>query len=93
MDAVIPSPIVAAAGGSFLIESRTPDEIFTPEDLSDEQRQIAGRPVHGGDPDHRLSAAGYAEVIRGRPHDDDLGTVHLAAQPHSGLEFHACAPL
>jgi alkylation response protein AidB-like acyl-CoA dehydrogenase len=41
MDAVTTSPIVAAAGGSFLIESRTPDEIFTPEDLSEEQRQIA----------------------------------------------------
>jgi len=35
------SPIVAAAGGSFLLESRTPDEIFTPEDLNEEQRQIA----------------------------------------------------
>ncbi len=35
------SPIVAAAGGSFLIEPRTPDEVFTPEDLSEEQRQIA----------------------------------------------------
>jgi alkylation response protein AidB-like acyl-CoA dehydrogenase len=41
MDAVTTSPIVAAAGGSFLIESRTPDEVFTPEDLSEEQRQIA----------------------------------------------------
>ena len=41
MDAVTPSPIVAAAGGSFLIESRTPDEVFTREDLSEEQRQIA----------------------------------------------------
>jgi butyryl-CoA dehydrogenase len=35
------SSIVVAAGGSFLIESRTADEIFTPEDLSEEQRQIA----------------------------------------------------
>ena len=35
------SPIVAATGGSFLVESRTPDEIFTPEDLNQEQRQIA----------------------------------------------------
>jgi butyryl-CoA dehydrogenase len=35
------SPIVAAAGGSFLLESRTPEEIFTPEDLNEEQRQIA----------------------------------------------------
>jgi butyryl-CoA dehydrogenase len=30
-----------AAGGSFLLESRTPEEIFTPEDLNEEQRQIA----------------------------------------------------
>jgi alkylation response protein AidB-like acyl-CoA dehydrogenase len=35
------SPIVAAAGGSFLIENRTSAEVFTPEDLSEEQRQIA----------------------------------------------------
>ncbi len=41
MHAVAASPIVAATGGSFLLESRTPDEIFTPEDLSEEQRQIA----------------------------------------------------
>ena len=37
----VASPIAAAAGGSFLIESRAPDEVFTPEDLSEEQRQIA----------------------------------------------------
>ena len=36
-----PSAIVAAAGGTFLLESRTPAEIFTPEDLSEEQRQIS----------------------------------------------------
>jgi len=35
------SLIVAAAGGSFLLESRTPAEVFTPEDLNEEQRQIA----------------------------------------------------
>jgi butyryl-CoA dehydrogenase len=35
------SPIVAASGGSFLLESRNPAEVFTPEDLNDEQRQIA----------------------------------------------------
>ena len=35
------SPIVAAAGGSFLVEDRTPAEIFIPEDLNEEQRQIA----------------------------------------------------
>ena len=41
MSTLSPSPIVAAAGGSFLIESRTPTEIFTPEDLNEEQGQIA----------------------------------------------------
>jgi butyryl-CoA dehydrogenase len=35
------SPIVAAAGGSFLLETRSPAEVFTPEDLNEEQRQIA----------------------------------------------------
>ena len=35
------SSIVAAAGGSFLLETRTPAEAFTPEDLNEEQRQIA----------------------------------------------------
>jgi len=35
------SPIVPAPGGSFLIESRTPNEIFTHEDLNEEQQQIA----------------------------------------------------
>ncbi len=29
------------AGGSFLLEDLKPDEVFTPEDFSDEQRQIA----------------------------------------------------
>jgi len=33
--------VKAAAGGSFLLEERTPQEVFTPEDFSDEQRQIA----------------------------------------------------
>src|SRR5215471_18842826 len=32
--------VVAARGGSFLIEDRRPEEIFTPEDLSEEQRLI-----------------------------------------------------
>jgi len=41
MHAVSVSPIAAASGGSFLLETRTPDEIFTPEDLNEEQRQIA----------------------------------------------------
>jgi butyryl-CoA dehydrogenase len=41
MSVLSASPIVAAAGGSFLLESRTPAEIFTPEDITEEQRQIA----------------------------------------------------
>jgi alkylation response protein AidB-like acyl-CoA dehydrogenase len=41
MSTVAGLPVVAAAGGSFLIESRTPADIFTPEDLNEEQRQFA----------------------------------------------------
>jgi butyryl-CoA dehydrogenase len=41
MSTLAVSPVIAAAGGSFLIESRTPAEIFTPEDLTEEHRQIA----------------------------------------------------
>jgi len=41
MSATTASPIVAAPGGSFLLETRTPAEVFTPEDLNEEQRQIA----------------------------------------------------
>jgi alkylation response protein AidB-like acyl-CoA dehydrogenase len=33
--------VLAAAGGSFLLQTRTPEEVFTPEDLNEEQRQIA----------------------------------------------------
>jgi butyryl-CoA dehydrogenase len=32
---------LAAAGGSFLVEAREPAEVFTPEDLNEEQRQIS----------------------------------------------------
>jgi butyryl-CoA dehydrogenase len=41
MSSTVASPIAAAAGGGFLLETRTPSEIFTPEDLNEEQRQIA----------------------------------------------------
>jgi alkylation response protein AidB-like acyl-CoA dehydrogenase len=34
------APVIAATGGSFLIEDRTPDEVFTPEDFSEEQVMI-----------------------------------------------------
>jgi butyryl-CoA dehydrogenase len=42
------SPIVAAAGGSFLLETRTPAEVFTPEDLNEEQRQVAATAAQFG---------------------------------------------
>ncbi len=34
-------PKTRIAGGSFLIEDRKPDEVFTPEDFTDEHKQIA----------------------------------------------------
>src|SRR5437868_7171998 len=34
-------PKTKIAGGSFLIEDRQPEEVFTPEDFTDEHRQIA----------------------------------------------------
>src|SRR5438046_6570029 len=36
------TPVLAARGGSFLIEERRVEEVFTPEDLSEEQRMIGG---------------------------------------------------
>ena len=41
--------VVAARGGSFLIEDRAPEEVFTPEDFTDEQRMIGetARRLHG----------------------------------------------
>jgi butyryl-CoA dehydrogenase len=41
MSSVVALPAVAAAGGSFLLDTRTPAEVFTPEDLNEEQRHIA----------------------------------------------------
>ena len=40
MSTTVVSPVVVAKGGSFLIESRSAAEVFTPEDLSEEQRQM-----------------------------------------------------
>jgi alkylation response protein AidB-like acyl-CoA dehydrogenase len=41
--ATITTPVTAkpAKGGSFLLEERDPRDVFTPEDLTEEQRQIA----------------------------------------------------
>lgn len=41
MSATAAPPAVPAKGGSFLIQSRTPAEVFTPEDMTEDQRQIA----------------------------------------------------
>ena len=41
MATITAQPIAAAKGGAFLLETRSPAEIFTPEDLSEEQRQMA----------------------------------------------------
>lgn len=40
MATAIDVPVLAARGGSFLIEERAPAEVFTPEDFSEEQRMI-----------------------------------------------------
>jgi alkylation response protein AidB-like acyl-CoA dehydrogenase len=39
------TPVLAARGGSFLIEERRVEEVFTPEDLSEEQRMIGDAAV------------------------------------------------
>src|SRR5246127_3322827 len=41
MATVTASPRFNVAGGSFLIEERTPDEVFTPEDFSEQHLLIA----------------------------------------------------
>ena len=41
MATVAATPTSKICGGSFLIEERTPDEIFTPEDFTDQHRLIA----------------------------------------------------
>ena len=41
MASVTANSVLAPPGGSFLLEIRAPAEVFTPEDLTEEQRQIA----------------------------------------------------
>jgi butyryl-CoA dehydrogenase len=48
MATVPASPILAPSGGSFLLEDRAPAEVFTPEDLNEEQRQIAATAARFG---------------------------------------------
>ena len=45
MTTVAKSPVVAAAGGSFLLETRMPAEVFTPEDTTEEHKQIVATAV------------------------------------------------
>ena len=51
----------AAAGGSFLLEERTPEEIFTPEDFTEEQRQI-GETTHAFCAEEVVPAAAAIEA-------------------------------
>lgn len=60
MPATASSPILAAAGGSFLLETRNHADIFTPEDLNDEQHQIAATASQFGR-DEVLANAGAIE--------------------------------
>jgi butyryl-CoA dehydrogenase len=48
MSTIAGMSVVAAVGGSFLIESRSSSEVFTPEDLNVEQRQFAATAVQFG---------------------------------------------
>ena len=41
MEAAVTAVARRVKGGSFLIEERSPEDVFTPEDLSEEQRHIA----------------------------------------------------
>ncbi|MGD0891010.1 MAG: acyl-CoA dehydrogenase family protein [Terracidiphilus sp.] len=61
MSTLTSSSVVAAAGGSFLLEARTPAEIFTPEDLNEEQRQIAATAIQFAR-EQILPAAGAIEA-------------------------------
>ena len=40
MTAETEAAVIAATGGSFLVEDRTPEEVFTPEDFTEEQVMI-----------------------------------------------------
>ncbi len=57
------APVAAkpAKGGSFLIEERKPEEVFTPEDLSEEQQQIARTAIEFTDKEV-MPAAGEIEA-------------------------------
>jgi hypothetical protein len=41
MATIIAMPHTNIAGGSFLIEERTPEEVFTPEDFTEQHLLIA----------------------------------------------------
>ena len=41
MGTTFSTPAKTASGGSFLIEARLPDDVFTPEDFNDQHKLIA----------------------------------------------------
>jgi alkylation response protein AidB-like acyl-CoA dehydrogenase len=69
------SPITAARGGSFLLESRTPAEIFTHEDLNEEQKQIAATAARFG----REEIEPVIEAIEAKQPGIMTGLLHKAA--------------
>lgn len=76
MDSLAVSPFVAAAGGSFLIELRAPGEVFTPEDLNEEQRQIAATAARFS----REEIAPAAEAIEAKQPGAMAGVMRKAAE-------------
>ena len=75
MSAHTESPIFAARGGSFLIESRTPAEVFTHEDLNEEQKQIAATAARFG----REGIEPFIEAIEEKQPGAMIGVLRKAA--------------
>jgi alkylation response protein AidB-like acyl-CoA dehydrogenase len=69
------SPIVAARGGGFLIENRAPAEIFTHEDLNEQQLQIAATAARFG----REEIQPIIEAIEARQPGVMIGLLRKAA--------------
>jgi butyryl-CoA dehydrogenase len=80
-------------GGSFLLEDLKPEEVFTPEDLSDEQRQIAQTAsdfaMQEIVPQSEQIEAKNFEVTRGlMKHAGDLGLLAIdVPEEYGGLDM------
>jgi len=89
------SPFLAkrASGGSFLIEDLLPEDIFTPEDFSDEQKQIADTTMAFADNEilpaiHEIEAKKF-DVSRGLMRKaGDLGFLSVdVPEQYGGMEL------